>query len=157
MDFINDLTHGSGHKAEHKAYDSTPSQPTHTQPEHQSLFDKFGDAVDTLSGKTHTPPPPPPPKKSENIFDRINDALNFGEAPPPPPPPPKSEGIFDKISDVLHAGRSEEPPKPQTFGDKVEDKLNSALGGGSRGEAKEGHLDKGSCCFTSRSCIKGKC
>lgn len=90
-------------------------------PEHKSLFDKLGDAVDGLSGK-RTPPPPPAPEKSDNIFEKIGDMLK-GEKKPasPPPPPPQAEGLFDKVGD----------------------KFNNMLGGGAAGEAEEDHLDKG--------------
>jgi len=94
--------------------------------------------------KPHDPTPAPQREDSgDNIFDKIGDALKGQKKPPtPPPPPPKPEGIFDKISDVLHGGNHDEPPKPQTFGDKIGSKVNNALGGGTSGEAEEGHLDK---------------
>ncbi|KAF9440328.1 hypothetical protein P691DRAFT_129854 [Macrolepiota fuliginosa MF-IS2] len=96
--------------------------------------------------KPHDPAPAAAPQREDsgdNIFEKIGDALKGQKKPPtPPPPPPKPEGLFDKISDVLHGGHHEEPPKPQTLGDKIGSKVNDALGGGARGEAEEGHLDK---------------
>jgi len=115
--------------------DAAKPAPPPPVPEHKSLFDKLGDAVDGLGGRT-PPPPPPAPEKSENIFEKIGDALKGEKKSPPPPPQP--EGLFDKISDVLHGGKHEEAPKPQTLGDK----FNNMLGGGASSEAKEDSLDK---------------
>jgi len=96
-----------------------------------SLFDKLGGA---LGGGKHTPPPPPAPKKEETLFDKIGDTLTGHKT---PPPQPKEEHLLDKFTNVI-TGKKEEPPKPQG----ITDKINSALGGGAKGEAKEGKLDK---------------
>lgn len=168
MDFLKNLTH-EHLESDTKSYDAPPIPATKqedsgdnilerfanklniseapnsaaaTVPEHKSLFDKLGDAVDGLSGK-RTPPPPPAPEKSDSIFEKIGEVLKGPASPPPPPPQP--EGLFDKISDALHGGEQDKPKRPQTLGDKVGDRFNNMLGGGAAGEAKEDNLDKGKC------------
>ncbi|KAJ3500832.1 hypothetical protein NLJ89_g9618 [Agrocybe chaxingu] len=112
----------------------------------ESIFDKLGDA---LSGRKTPPPPVVQPKKDESVFDKIaaqpqkldsvfdkiGDALSGRKT--PPPAPPKKDNLLDKIGDVL-GGKKEEPAKPQG----LMDKLNHHLGGGAKGEAEEGKLDK---------------
>jgi len=100
-------------------------------PKEDSLFDKLGEA---LGGSKHTAAPPAP-KKEENLLDKIGDKLTGHKT---PPPPPKEENLLNKLTNVI-SGKKEEPPKPHS----VADKINSALGGGAKGEANEGKLDKG--------------
>ncbi|KAF7762258.1 hypothetical protein Agabi119p4_8851 [Agaricus bisporus var. burnettii] len=131
----------------HHSQAEQQEQPTSSPPpeRQRGFLDRIGDAVGDLGAKSHqdTPAPPPPPPKNESIFDKIGDALKGEEHTSPPPPPPKPEGFFDKISDAIHGHEQpEEPPKPQSFAEKFGDKVNSTFGGGSSGEAKEGHLDK---------------
>ncbi|KAF9032970.1 hypothetical protein BJ165DRAFT_1516463 [Panaeolus papilionaceus] len=145
-----------------------PTQAAHHAPPQQAvkgegLFDKISDA---LGGHHSTPAPPPPAPKKEGVdavFDKLGGILGGSKptaaAPPPEPKKQGVEGLFDKISDKI-TGKDEPPPPPPSFIQKVSevvikkddkivekpsslgDKLNNALGGGAKGEAKEGRLDK---------------
>ncbi|CAA7260952.1 unnamed protein product [Cyclocybe aegerita] len=109
-----------------------PPAPVVQPKKEESVFDKIGDA---LSGRKTPPPPVAQPQKSDSVFDKIGDALSGRKT--PPPAPPKKDNLLDKIGDVL-GGKKEEPAKPQG----LMDKLNHHLGGGAKGEAEEGKLDK---------------
>ena len=99
------------------------------------LLSKIGES---LSGKYATPVPPPAPKKDESIFDKIGGVVS-GHKPAPPAAPVKEENLFDKLSTVI-SGKHEAPIATH---ETISDKINSALGGGRKGEAEEGKLDKG--------------
>ncbi|KAF6758705.1 hypothetical protein DFP72DRAFT_1032121 [Ephemerocybe angulata] len=109
---------------------AAPVQPPAPHKE-ESFFHKLGDAV---QGKQTPPPPPPAPAKPEGLFDKIGSALGHEK---PAPPPPQKTDLFSKLTETI-SGKHEEPAKPQSLGDK----LNHALGGGAKGEAEEGKLDK---------------
>jgi len=112
---------------------------TPAQYKEENLISKLGDA---LSGRK-TPPPAPvaTPRKEENIFHKIGDAIAGQQTPVQPVAAPQKHSLVSQITEVI-TGKSEEttPAKPAGLMDKI----NSAIGGGSKAEAKEDRLDKGS-------------
>ncbi len=118
-----------------------PPAPVPEKSGADKLLSKIGES---LGGKHATPVPPPAPKAEESIFDKIGDVVS-GHRTTPPPAPAKEENLFDKLSTVI-SGKHEAPVA--THG-TISDKINSALGGGKKGEAEEGKLDKGE----QRTCI----
>ncbi|KAF8162722.1 hypothetical protein B0H34DRAFT_651785 [Crassisporium funariophilum] len=116
---------------------NTPPQPPVAVPQPKKDDGLFGKIGDVLGG--HKTPPPPPvaqPKKEEGLFDKIGDAL--GGRKTPPPAAKKDEGLLGKLGDVISGKKDEPAAKPHGLADK----LNHALGGGAKGEAEEGKLDK---------------
>ncbi|PPQ65837.1 hypothetical protein CVT24_012064 [Panaeolus cyanescens] len=150
-------------------HNSTPTPaPPPPAPAPKSTEEKiFGKISDVLGRKSTPPPPPPPPEPKKEgldaVFDKLGDVIS-GKKPTQaaPPPEPKKEGIeglFDKIGNKI-TGKDEPPPPPPSLIQKVSEvviktddkpvekpsglgnKLNHALGGGAKGEAEEGRLDK---------------
>ncbi|KAF8061784.1 hypothetical protein FPV67DRAFT_1586909 [Lyophyllum atratum] len=146
---------------------STPTAPPPNPPQHDSVFDKIGDALgghhaqphppvaapakdegllDKILGSHHTSPPPPPVAvpKDDGLFDKIGSALHghgtdAGKVPVLPPPPREDQGLLGRLGEAVgHHGRGEEVKKPETLGDKI----SGVFGGGRKGEEEEGGLDK---------------
>ncbi|KAF8959753.1 hypothetical protein BDZ97DRAFT_1906119 [Flammula alnicola] len=117
--------------------------PAPAPAKYESVLDIIGDA---LSGDSHKTTPYAPavavPHKatSDDLLSKLGETFTGKHtAPAPAPSAPKTtqEQLLDKLSSVI-SGKKEEPAKPHGLADKI----NNALGGGAKGEAQEGKLDK---------------
>jgi len=136
-----------------------PSVAATPAPHKEDLFSKLGDA---LTGR-QTPPQSvavPATHRDENILSKLTDALSGKQDPPPRPPAPAKHDLVHKLTEVVTGKPATPPPSAKhglvqqltevVTGHKQEqprphglvDKLNNALGGGAKGEAEEGKLDK---------------